>query len=278
MNHPWQEENRLARAAALEGGRIALGSAAALDIQTKESPRDIVTAIDLEVERAMLDILAQSAHPVLSEESVTGSVYALHEDKLMWVVDPIDGTANFAHGMDYFGICAGLCRGLDFLAGAVYLPRLDQLYSTAGPVALLNDSPLLHQHRSFSTSLVGAGFSNSVHDAAHRARQYELFGFINERTRGCVRLGSTAVNICFAAAGRLQCAYGLRAKIWDVAAALAVAIAAGCKVIVAPSGDQFSVDYVAGSSDTAAMIHELCVAKGLMAESCRVWEDGRRSR
>lgn len=274
MHHSWEEETRLAISAAREGGRIALHSAAALDIQTKESPRDIVTAIDLEIERAMLDILAQSAHPVLSEESVTGSVYALHEDKLMWVVDPIDGTANFAHGLDYFGICAGLCRGLDFLAGAVYLPRLDQLYSTAGQVALLNDTPLLHRHRPFSASLVGAGFANTVHDAAHRARQYELFGFVNEQTRGCLRLGSTAVNICFAAAGRLQCAYGLRAKIWDVAGALAVAIAAGCKVIVAPCGDQFSVDYIAGSSATATMIHEQCVGKALMAESCRVWEDG----
>lgn len=268
-----QLEHRLAASAALAGGRIALASAAALDIQVKDSPRDIVTAIDLEVERAMLGILAASPHPVLSEESTADAAgYDLLAERFSWVVDPIDGTANFAHGMDYYGICAGLTRGLEFLAGAVYLPRLDQLYATEGNAALLNGEPLRHQHRSFATSLIAAGFSNSVHDPAHRALQYEVFGLVNERTRGCLRLGSTAVNVCFAAAGRLQCAYGLRAKIWDVAAALAVAIAAGCRVVIAPCGDRFSVDYLVGSRETVAAIHALCVERGLIAETCRIWE------
>ncbi len=270
----WQEETLLAIAAAREGGRVARGSAAALDIQVKESPRDIVTAIDLEVDRIMLEILSASPYPVLSEERADDSGYALHEDTPIWIVDPIDGTANFAHGMEYYGICVGLCRGLDFLTGVVYVPQLDQLYSAGGGQAELNGSLLQHRHRAFNTSLVGAGFSNAVHDPEHRARQYAVFGLVNEQTRGCLRLGSTAVNICFTAAGRLQCAYGLRAKIWDVAAALAVAIAAGCKVMVAPCGDQFSVDYVVGSRDAVTAVHELCVDRGLMSAQCRVWEDG----
>jgi myo-inositol-1(or 4)-monophosphatase len=276
MQTQWEAEARLATQAAREGGRIAMGSAAALDIQVKESPRDIVTAIDLEVDRAIAKILAESPYPVLSEERAAGSAFVLQDETATWIVDPIDGTANFAHGMEYYGVCVGLCHGLDFLAGAVYLPQLDQMYSAVPGVAQINGTPARHQHRALNASLVGIGFSNAVQDPAHRSRQYEVFGRVNESTRGCLRLGSTAVNICFTAANRLQCAYGLRAKIWDVAGALAVAIAAGCKVMLAPCGDQFSVDYVVGSRDVVDAVHALCVERELMSADCLVWEDGAR--
>lgn len=275
MSQKWEDENRLALLAAIEGGRIALHSASSLNVQTKESTRDIVTAIDLEVERRLLDMLADSAYPVLSEEDIAGSAYSLHEEKLTWVIDPIDGTANFVNNLEYFGISIGLCRGLDFPVGAVCIPRLEMLYSTsADQQALLNGQVVIHQHKPIRESLIAASFSGAVLDPSHRARQYELFGTINDQTRGCLRLGSTAVNICFTASGRLQCAYGLKAKIWDAAGALAIAIAAGCKVMVAPSGDQFSVDYIVGSRDTVAMIHEMCVARELMQQPFRIWEEG----
>jgi len=274
MNTQWTAENRLAQRAAAEGGRIAMLSTYPMNIQTKESARDIVTSMDLAIERAIMDILSESTYPVLSEESPADNPYSMLEEKLTWVIDPIDGTANFANGLEYYGISIGLCRGLDFPVGAVCIPRLEMLYSTQGHQALLNGDPIIHEHKAIDESLVGASFSGSFHDQSHRNRQYELFGALNDQTRGCLRLGSTAVNICFTISGRLQATYGLRAKIWDAAGSLAIAIAAGCKVMVAPCDDQFSVDYIVGSRDTVGMIHEMGVSRELLGKSCRVWENG----
>jgi len=264
----WEQESKLAISAVLEGGNIAMQPQVALEIQTKQSARDIATAVDLEIEQTLIDILATSPYPIVGEESAADGSFM---DGPTWVLDPIDGTANFVHGLDYYAISAGLCHGLDFLTGAVYLPRLRQLYSVSEGTAYLNETPIRHEHQPFSRSLVAAGFSNYAHDPSHRTRQYEVFGAVNDQSRGCLRLGSTAVNICFAAAGRVQGAYGLQAKIWDAAGALAVAIAAGCKVLVAPCGDRHSIDYIVGSRDTVDIIHRLCVSKGLMDEACKQW-------
>lgn len=267
----WEQESKLAISAVMAGGRIALQPVPSLGIQTKESARDIATVVDLQIERALIEILAGSPYPIVGEESAAEGSYL---DGPTWVVDPIDGTANFAHGLDYYAISVGLCHGLEMLTGAVYLPRLAQLYSISQGTAYLNEQPIVHEHQPFGQSLVAAGFSNSSHDSAHRALQYEVFGTINDATRGCLRLGSTAVNICFAAAGRVQAAYGLRAKIWDAAGALAVAVAAGCKVLVAPCDGRNMIDYIVGSRDTVESIHRLCAAKGLMSSNCRCWEGG----
>ncbi len=272
MTIKWQNETRLALCAAIEGGRIAMQSDAPLEVQVKESARDVVTSIDLEIERCAIAILAESGYPVLGEETSSGSQSVLDDSRLRWVVDSIDGTANFVNGLEYFGVSIGLCQGLDFLVGAVCLPRLKQLYFTLGSDrALLNGHQLSHEHRAPRDSLVAGGFSGSYRDPEQRARQYALFGQINDQTRGCLRLGSAATNICFTAAGRLQAAYGVNAKLWDVAGALAVAIAAGCHIRVTPSDAPFSVNYIVGSRTVVAMIHELCVAQGLMEESCRTW-------
>ncbi|MEK7748410.1 MAG: inositol monophosphatase family protein [Nitrospirota bacterium] len=270
MNIQWQDETRLALRAAIEGGRIAMKSDAPLDVQVKESARDVVTSIDMEIEQSAIAILVESGYPVIGEETFSGKQFALDDRQLCWVVDAIDGTANFVNGLEYFAVSIGLCQGLNFLVGTVCLPRLQQIYCTLGADrALLNGRPLCHEHRTPSESLVAGSFSGSVGNPKQRAKQYTLFGQINDQTRGCLRLGSASTNICFTAAGRLQAAYGMNAKLWDVAGALAIAIAAGCDVQVTPSDAPFSVNYIVGSRSVVAMIRELCVAQGLMEESCQ---------
>ncbi|GBG15581.1 myo-inositol-1(or 4)-monophosphatase [Novimethylophilus kurashikiensis] len=264
----WEEESRLAIAAVLKGGGMTQQPAVALDIQTKQSARDIATVVDLEVERVVMEMLGASPYPIVGEESAAERSYL---EGPTWVVDPIDGTANFVHGMDYYAVSIGLCHGLDFLTGAVYLPRMQQLYSLVEGQAQLNHASIYHAHQPYRESLVAVGFANFAHDAEHRAKQYALFGDINDETRGCLRLGSTAVNICFAAAGRVQAAYGLQAKIWDAAGAIAVAIGSGCKVKVAPCSGRNTIDYIVGSRDAVDTIHERCVARGLMSADCREW-------
>jgi len=261
----WEQELALAATAASKGAEIALNSALNLDIQIKESKRDIVTAVDLHIQAALTELLTDSAIPVLGEEDIAGSSYAIDDHILRWVIDPIDGSVNFANQLDYYAVSIGLCRGLDYLLGAVSLPKLGELYLSHAPdFSQLNGKTLKHEHRSAETSLVAGSFSGFAGDPVLRQAQYQLFGALNDATRGCLRLGSTAVNLCFVASNRLQLAYGFNAKIWDVAGGLAVAQAAGCHVIVVPSGDQFSVDYMAGSRDTVALALKLAIEHGLM--------------
>lgn len=262
-------ETRLALCAAVEGGRIAMMANAPQDVRVKESHRDVVTVIDLEIERSATAILSESGYPILGEETTQANWNSADNGKRHWVVDPIDGTTNLVHGMEYFGVSIGLCQELQFLVGAVCLPRLEQLYCTFGPNrALLNGRPLIHEHRALKNSLVAASFSNNHSDPERRMREYKLFGYLNDQTRGCLRLGSAATNICFTAAGRLQAAYGQHAKIWDIAGALAIASAAGCEIRITPTNVPFSLHYIVGSREVVSAIHELNIAHGLMEETC----------
>jgi myo-inositol-1(or 4)-monophosphatase len=272
MNIQWKSETALAMLAAAEGGRIALGRPAAPVERTKESARDVVSSVDLMIEQHIRAVLAESGHKVIGEEQELECAYPLEMEGPVWVVDPIDGTANYVNGMDYFAVSVGLCRGKDFLVGAVCLPSKTELYCTLGEHrSLLNGRTLIHAHRGPDNALVAASFSGTIGDQAHRQRQYLAFGEINDATRGCLRLGSAAANLCLTAAGRLQAAYGFRARVWDVAAGLAIAAGAGCKVVLAASKSTAHVDYVVGSRDTVSMIHELCLKHGLMEEQCQIW-------
>lgn len=267
-----RDAEMLACQAVLEGGRIARNKSLSSALRAKESARDIVTAADLAIERAIINTLSAIPYPVLSEEGADDSPDLISDAAPTWIVDPIDGTANYAAGLEYYGICIGLKQGVDFPVGAVYLPRLEELYTTQARRATLNGQRLKFRPARLDSTLVGASFSGAFHDAEHRSAQYALFGIINDRTRGCLRLGSTAVNICFTASGRLQAAYGLRTKIWDVAGAIAVAIAAGCEAIVAPChNDPLSVDYFVGAHDAVTMIHAECLERHLSAPDFWRW-------
>jgi myo-inositol-1(or 4)-monophosphatase len=268
----WEYETRLALYAAIEGARIAIQSGTAPEIQAKESSRDIVTTVDIKVDKCINTILSESAYPILSEEAVARPVPDIESGQLYWVIDPIDGTANFVNGLEYFGVAIGLCRGMDFLVGAVCIPRIDQLYCTLDSSrALLNGRHLIHKHSGVSDALIAASFSGYFSNAHERAKEYTLFGKINNQTRGCLRLGSAAANICFTAAGRLQAAYGLNARLWDVAGAIAIAKGAGCAVLLAPSPyGPFRVDYIVGSRDVVTAIHFYATQIGLMENVCQI--------
>jgi myo-inositol-1(or 4)-monophosphatase len=272
MNIQWETETALAMRAAVEGGRIALEHPARTVARRKESARDVVTSADLAVERHIREFLSQSGYPVIGEEAADEHCYPLLNEGPVWIVDPIDGTANYVNGLDYYAVSVGLCRAGDFLVGAVCMPHATELFCTLGAGrSLLNGRTLVYEHCPLDASLVAASFAGAADGAELRQRQYRVFGEINDATRGCLRLGSAASNICFVAAGRLQAAYGLRARLWDVAAGLAVAIGAGCRVLVAASSGGAYVDYIVGSKESVSPIHELCVRNHLMDEECRIW-------
>lgn len=219
-----------------------------LTFAEKESPRDLVSAADLAVHNLVCQELAASEIPVISEESIASHGVIGAKLGLRWLLDPIDGTTNFAARIPLFGVSLGLMDGDAFQAGALGMPATRELfYTVSADASYLNDARLRAEDRAMAGSLVGACFSSRGSGTAQsRTSEFRVFGIVNDRSRGCVRLGSAGVSICYTAAGKLGATYGIAGRLWDVAAALGIAKAAGCKIITAPSLDSLDISYVVG--------------------------------
>jgi myo-inositol-1(or 4)-monophosphatase len=198
---------------------------------TKKGRIDLVTAADLEVERMCREVIGARfpSHAILGEEgaSGTGPVNASHR----WIIDPVDGTTNFAHGLALFCISIGLEIDGALALGVVYDPIAEELFTAeTGQGARLNGSRL---QVSACTALVDAvvctGFPYTVRDARHRP--IEVFDAFLRETRAVRRLGSAALDMCYVAAGRLDGYWEERIQPWDIA---------GGAVIVREAGGQVS--------------------------------------
>ena len=247
---------KAALAAALAGAKIADAASASQVVNHKGSLRDIVTQADMDISELLEKQLSATGLPVISEEKHDP---ARRMPDVFWVVDPIDGTVNFSHGLRQFAVSVGLVENAEFTLGVVCAPALDELYFVLNPThALLNGRPFTHVHRSQDDALVAVSFSAKAPQSC-----YSLFQHVNESTRGCLRTGSAALNICWAANGKLQAAFGFNAKLWDVAGALAIARAAGCSVALRYQPNALTLDYCVGSRDVVHHITALAQQNGL---------------
>ena len=228
-------------------------------VRVKESRRDVTTRLDTIIEANIKRILKPSGHPIVGEETSSNDFKKSRPDGFTWFVDPIDGTANFISSVPFYAISVGLVSKNKFLIGAVALPEQKEIFFTFGKRgAYLNGKGLKVRTSSIEDALLAASFSGGFDALDERKKEYELFGKFNDMGRGCLRIGSAAVNICYVAKGRLQGAYGISAKVWDVAGALAVASQAGCKVYLEWKGTN-KINYVVGVEGVAEKI-----AKGVM--------------
>lgn len=247
---------KIALGAVLAGSKIAELANGTRVVNHKGNLRDIVTQADIDISELLENQLSVTGLPVISEEK--------HDPEkatpdVFWVIDPIDGTVNFSHGLQQYAVSIGMVENGEFKLGFVCAPALDELYFTLSKdVALLNGKPFKHEHRPQQDALVAVSFSANAPTSC-----YDLFQQVNESTRGCLRTGCAAINICWAATGKLQAAYGFNAKLWDVAGALAIAKAAGCSVALRYKPNALTLDYCIGSKDTVSHITSLAKQNGL---------------
>ena len=243
--------------AVLAGAKMAELAADTRVVNHKGNLRDIVTQTDKDISELLTDKLGASGLPVISEE---GDQLDVPTPGVFWVVDPIDGTVNFSNGLPQFAVSAGLVENGQFRLGLVCAPKLDELYFTLhSEKALLNGRPFSHVHQALDDALVAASFS-----AKASRPHYDMFQAVNESTRGCLRTGSAALNICWCAVGKLQGAYGFQAKLWDVAGALAIARAAGCEIVVRHQPNSLLIDYFAGSREVVEKLVSLAKQNHLL--------------
>lgn len=189
---------------------------------------DLVTQADLESQEAILSVLRRRlpGHDFRAEESgvkETGSDY-------LWIIDPLDGTTNYAHGYPSYCISMGLIhKGSPLLAG-VYDPCRDELFSAqAGRGARLNGKTIrVSPTARLEGSLLITGFP---YDRAERSRFYiEFYRTFMTRSHDVRRSGSAALDMAWIAAGRADGFWEFNLSPWDVAAGLLLVREAGGKV------------------------------------------------
>jgi len=194
----------------------------------KKGAIDLVTQIDLEIERAFRAMIAERfpSHVVLGEElSEVAERNAAPE--YCWVFDPIDGTTNYAHGLPIF--CSSLALEIQGEAAiaAVYDPSRRELFTAArGAGAWLNGVPLrVSNAATLIDSLLVTGFHYGVQrDPGELMRLFE--GFIR-RARAVRRLGSAALDLCYVACGRLDGFWEKKLQPWDMAGGALIVQEAG---------------------------------------------------
>jgi myo-inositol-1(or 4)-monophosphatase len=196
------------------------GTERALD--TKSSPTDLVSEADLLAERTIRDLLAQRApdDAIMGEEGADTPGTSGRR----WIVDPLDGTINFLYGIPQWAVSVA-CEGV---AGVVFDPNRDELFIAADGRAELNGEALQASRcDDLSRALVGTGFGYEAHV---RRAQAEIVARVLPQVRDIRRAGSAALDLAWAAAGRLDAFYEFGVKPWDIAAGTLLCSAAGLGV------------------------------------------------
>jgi myo-inositol-1(or 4)-monophosphatase len=196
-------------------------------VESKSTPIDLVTEVDRTCETAILEILASRfpSHSFLAEESGGQG-----DGELCWLIDPLDGTTNFAHGYPQVSISIALTRGGQALLGVVYDPLREELFvAKRGGGAFVNDRPLrVSTSDGLAASLLASGFP---YDRREHADFYlSFFKAFMLRTQGIRRAGSAALDLCWVAAGRVDAFWEWRLKPWDTAAGALMVEEAGGRV------------------------------------------------
>src|ERR1700733_6832359 len=208
-------------AAALKAARglsLEFGEVEHLQVSIK-GPNDFVSAADLKADRTLKAELgrARPGYGLLFEESGASEG---SDKRHRWIVDPLDGTMNFLHGIPHFAISIGLERDGEIVAGVVYEPTRDELYwAEKGAGAYLNDRRLrVSARRQLSEAVIGTGLP--FRDRGDQPTYLATLAAVISATAGVRRFGAAALDLAYVAAGRLDGFWEFGLSAWDIAAGL----------------------------------------------------------
>lgn len=221
-------------------------------ISSKSSINDLVTEADHASEKAIFNII-QSQFPdhfILSEE--TGEIK--QDSAYKWIIDPIDGTINFANGIPICCVSIGIEKEGEMILGAVYNPFMNELFfAEKGKGATLNEQTIqVSAETELIKSCLVTGFPYQYLDAANGPLQ--VFEKLIRKAVPVRRLGSAALDLCWTAAGRFDGFYEHKLQAWDSAAGYLIVEEAGGKVTDL-KGNQYN-PYQPGIIATNGKIHQ----------------------
>ncbi|MBJ6987976.1 MULTISPECIES: inositol monophosphatase family protein [unclassified Devosia] len=194
---------------------------------SRKGPADFVSKADLRAEQIIYDELrkARPSYAFLMEE---GGEVAGTDGQHTWIVDPLDGTTNFLHGIPLFAVAIALQRGDDIVASVIYNPVLDELYTAEkGGGAWLADKKRLRvgARRHLADAVVSTGIKTQ--GTSNDVLQIKQVASINAAVAGIRRSGSICVDMAWLAAGRFDALWEAGLKPWDVAPGLLLVKEAG---------------------------------------------------
>ncbi len=197
-------------------------------VHTKRSASDLVTEIDRAAEGRIRRILRRATprFDVLGEEQGQQR----HASAYRWIVDPLDGTNNFVHGLPLFGVSIGLEHQGRIVVGVIYDPMRRELFVAIKDRGALLNGRRLHvaPTRRLALSLLSTGFSSNF--LRHREPYLSWFSAFQCRSHGVRRIGSTVISLAAVAAGRLEGFYEQDLWPWDMAAGLLLVQESGGRV------------------------------------------------
>lgn len=227
----FSEITNTAMQVALGAGKILLeGFGSDFKIDSKEGRNNLVTEYDKKSEKYIIDTISKAfpTHSFLAEES--GKSQNFHTDDIIWVVDPLDGTVNFAHNLPIFSVSIAAVKNNEILTGVVYHPILNELFvAEKGKGAFLNDKPIsVSKNADLATSFLVTGFPYDP-NTTHKKCICSFSDFIGMGIP-VRRLGSAALDLAYVANGRFDGFWEIKLNPWDVAAGILLVREAGGKV------------------------------------------------
>ncbi|MBL8629071.1 MAG: inositol monophosphatase [Rhodospirillaceae bacterium] len=193
---------------------------------SRKGPSDFVTAADVKTEKLLVAELTK-ARPAFGFVNEEAGVIAGSDPDHRWIIDPIDGTTNFIHGIPQFAMSIALQRGTEIIAGLVYNPITDEMFTAEkGTGAFLNNRRLrVSARRTLDDVIVGTGtpFKGRPNHDEFLAQCARVIG----ATAGIRRFGAASLDLAYVAAGRFDAFWEMNLKPWDMAAGMLLVTEAG---------------------------------------------------
>jgi len=197
---------------------------------------DLVSYVDKNAEELIVagleKILPEAGF--ITEEQTSNKI----AERYNWIIDPLDGTTNFIHGLPVFSVSIALKEYDELVLGVVYEINQDEcFYAWKGAPAYLNGKEIkVSKAPAISDSLIATGFP--YYDFGKQPQYIELFTYLMKNCHGLRRLGSAAVDLAYTAAGRFDAYYEYNLNAWDAAAGIVIVKQAGGHVVNFKGGDE----------------------------------------
>ena len=242
----FDKEIEIAQKAAKSAGKFLKEEKKNLNLKINSNPRDTKLLADIKAEKLILDILnAESKYPILAEETGKSS-----EDlgDIFWVVDPLDGTANYNRNIPICCVSIGLIRNMEPLIGVIFdFNNEDMLVGdNLNKVATMNNMDIKVseiQNRSDGVLITGLPFNTDYSDNALRKLILDMQSWKKVRM-----IGSAAMASCYVACGKAELYKENGIYLWDIIAGAAIVESAGGKVEISNISETFQVDVIFSNS------------------------------
>jgi myo-inositol-1(or 4)-monophosphatase len=223
-----EHAKRVGIAAAYAGAQVLLDHFGNISQINKKGAFDLLTEADIGSEKQILGTIRKAFpdHAILAEESGAKKGTA----EFQWLIDPLDGTTNYAHQLPIFSIAIALALRDEIVLGLVLNPMDGELFSAiSGRGAELNGKPIkVSSTPSVFDSLLVTGFSYDFNEIIEPVMK--RFSVCQQASQGVRRLGSAAIDICYVACGRFDGFWEQNLKPWDKAAGAIIASEAGAEI------------------------------------------------